>query len=159
MPELDLGLFAGLTASIDGLTGQMQAERQRKLQLAADVAYISVRATALLGSALPLAWCNSPKLGYNWAIQAIAVEGLGTSDYLNLFKGSSLGAVNGGYGRWTFTVTTAGTIAAWHPGRTGLVLRGQSQDSLIFGGSVAGTATVNADVIQVTDAQLPYFLL
>jgi len=39
------------------------------------------------------------------------------------------------------------------------VLRGQSQDSLIFGGSVAGTATVNADVIQVTDAQLPYFLL
>lgn len=160
MPRLETDFSVRVCASLDGLTSEMRADRQRKAMLAAEIAYLPAQAAQF--SSLPYEMRQAgygPKPGYNWAVQAIAVEGLGTSDYLNLYKGQTAAADVAGYGRWTFTVSVAGAIAAWHPGRTGLVLRGASRDSIVFNGSIAGTVTVNSDVIQLTDEQMPYFLL
>lgn len=49
-------------------------------------------------------------------------------------------------------------MPAWHPGRTGLLLK-PNQSLIIAGGTTGNTYTVNVDVIQVTDDQLPRFLL
>lgn len=159
MPGLTLDLSAELCAAINGNTTALRESERRKQAMAAGVS--SFRPPSFqVGTTLPAFapdWGPAP--GWSWAVQTMSVEGLGTSDQLNLYIGSSKASAVLGNGRFTFTVTAAGAISTYGPGRTGMVLSGKGQDSLAFSGSVAAAVTVNTEVIQVADAQLPYFLL
>ena len=164
LPETDLpGIGAEIVArfavAIESQTQLMQEAEDRRRDMYADISYIPAQAAQFTSVPYTMKTVNfGPKPGFNWAVQAITVEGLGTSDYLNLYRGQSVSAAVAGYGRFTFTVTVAGAVATWLPGRTGLVLQGRSHDSIVFGGSIGGTITVNADVIQVTDEYAARYL-
>jgi hypothetical protein len=158
MPMLETDFNLRVCASLDGLTSEMRADRMRKQQLAAEVAYID--APAISFGALPYAPAGwGPNSGYNWAIQRVTMSGFGaTTDYITVYRGNSTGFAVGAYALYTFQEAVSGGVATWHPGRTGLVLKGD--ESIVFGGTFTGTtAYANIDVVQLTDAQLPYFLL
>ena len=157
--EAVLELGARIAVAVESQTQLMHEAEDRRRELAASVTYIPAQAAQF--AALPYTMKTvdfGPKPGFNWAVQAVAVQGLGTSDQLNLYLGQSVSATVAGYGRFTFTVAAAGAVSTWLPGRTGLVLRGRSLDSIVFGGSIAGAVTVNIDVVQVTDEYLPLYL-
>jgi hypothetical protein len=161
-PGLEIDFAAAISASIDGLTAEMRADRRRKQDLAADVAYIETPPINFAATALPYTpgpgW--GPNVGYNWAVQRITVGGFGaTTDYLTAYRGTTTAHAGAGQNAlYTFQEAVAGGVSTWHPGRTGLILKGQ--ESLAFNGSITtGPFFVNIDVIQLTDAQLPYFLL
>jgi len=154
----ELDFHADLSAAIGGLTAEMRAERERKLQLALDVSYIS--APAMQFSALPGqpdAW--GPKTGYAWAVQRVTVAGLGaTSDFAIAYRGKSTNDAQPQNALFTFQEAVAGGTATWHPGRTGLILKGN--EGLVFGGTFTGSKlVVSIDVIQLAISKLAYFLL
>jgi hypothetical protein len=159
MPGLEINFAAQVAASIDGLTTELRADRRRKENLAADVSYIETPAlsfTAVPYAAGP-AW--GPNTGFSWAVQRITIAGFGAlADYITAYRGTSTAFTVGNNALYTFQEAVVGGVSTWHPGRTGLILKGE--ESLVFGGVFSGTiAFVNIDVIQLTDAQLPYFLL
>lgn len=160
MPGLEINFAAAVSASIDELTAELRADRRRKQDLAADIAF--VEAPPITFTALPaIATGNwGPNTGYSWAVQRITLSGFGaTTDYVTAYRGTTTAATVGNNALFTFQEAVAGGTSTWHPGRTGLVLK--AEESLVFGGSVSGGGTffANIDVIQLTDAQLPYFLL
>jgi hypothetical protein len=148
-----------LSASIDSMTAVMRADLKRKQDMAADVSYIETPALAL--TALPfvagIGW--GPNTGYSWAVQRMTVAGLGaTTDYVIAYRGTSAAQATGNNALYTFQELVAGGTSTWHPGRTGCILK--AEESLVFTGTFTGTqAFVSIDVIQLTDTQLPYFLL
>lgn len=154
--EVDVGVQ--LAASITTLSDELRTERQRKIQLAQDVAYI--QAPVIAGPAVPLVpptW--GPKTGYAWGVQRITLSGLGaTTDFVTAYRGKSPNDLVPQNALFTFTITTAGAVATWHPGRTGCVLVGN--EGLVFGGTFTGAQLVAAvDVIQLQLDKLPYYLL
>lgn len=162
--DLDVGIWARLCAALDGNTAAIRQAEARKQQMAQAVSYVNVRPGQFAGSALAVggeaAGIGRPMHGYNWAVQRLVVAGLGTSDYLTAYRGHTVSDVQGQNALYTFTVSVSGAVATWHPGRTGLVLLGREKMGIVWGGSSSsGAITVSADVIQVTDEQLPYFLL
>lgn len=162
MVELDLEAAVQLSAAIGANTAALQQAEKRKRDLAASVSYIDEMAfsfTSLTAPAL-LEADKRPKTGYWWAIQRVSIAGLGaTTDFVNLWRADSpAGAGAGQKALNTFQIAVAGGIANWHPGRTGLLLR--ARQGLAATGTFTGTqAIVSFDFIQVTDEQLPYFLL
>jgi len=157
-PAIEADVSARIWASLDGLVTEMRAERKRMQDLAAEIAYISAPAIAF--TAVPYAppgW--GPNTGYNWAVQRITLSGFGaTTDYITAYRGNSTAHAVAAQALYTFQEAVAGGASAWHPGRTGLVLKGD--ESIVFGGTFTGTQMVaSIDVIQLTDAQLPGFLL
>jgi hypothetical protein len=161
MPGLEINFAANVSASIDGLTAELRADRRRKQELAADIAYIETPAITFAATAVPYAAGSGwgPNTGYSWAVQRITVSGFGaTTDFLTAYRGNSTAHAVGQNSLYTFQEAVAGGVSTWHPGRTGLILKGE--ESLVFNGTVTtGPFFVGIDVIQLTDAQLPYFLL
>ena len=156
------GVAATLEVSLGRLAAALDRQERRRQQMAADIMYIpGLTFPPFASAALPFlpgsAW--GPRPGYWWAVQAIRVAGLATADVLTVYRGSSKEAAIGENALNTFTVPVAGAVANWHPGHTGLLMSGQDNASLVFNGTLAGTALVNLDVIQVTDAQVPYLCL
>jgi hypothetical protein len=157
-PGLSLDVAAQLCVSLDSLAAEMQRTRRSRENLAADVAFIET--PPITFTAVPAAASGwGPNTGYSWAVQRITVSGFGaTTDYLNVYRGTNVAQAAGNNGLFTFQEAVAGGMATWHPGRTGLLLK--AEESLVFAGTFTGTtAFANVDVIQLTDAQLPYFLL
>jgi hypothetical protein len=148
-----------LSASIDSMTAVMRADLKRKQDMAADVSYIET--PALSFTSLPFVAGSGwgPNTGFHWAVQRMTIAGLGaTTDYAIAYRGTASAHAVGNNALYTFQELVAGGTATWHPGRTGLILKGQ--ESLVFGGTFTGTTGfISIDVIQLTDAQLPYFLL
>jgi hypothetical protein len=160
--ELDAEVAAGLTAAITSNTSALAAAERRKRDLAAAVSYFAAPAFGFGSGAAVIAPAdNGPKDGFTWAVQHVAISGLGaTTDFMNVYRGASVTDVEGQNAQHTIQIPIAGAIGDWHPGRTGLLLRGANKERLIVTGTFTGTAgIVSYDVIQVTDAQLPYFLL
>jgi hypothetical protein len=159
MTDLSAEFQAGLAASIGTLAGELREERQRKIALAQDVAY--VEAPAIVGGAVPLNQAGwGPNTSYVWAIQRITVAGLGaTTDLVTAYRGTTPVAASAPQNAlFSFAIPAAGAVATWHPGRTGLIL--QPEESLVFGGTFTGTTlAVSVDVIQLHVSKLPYFLL
>jgi hypothetical protein len=158
MPGLEIDFSAQVAASINGLTEELRADRRRKEDLAADVAFLETPPFSF--AALPYAAAGwGPNRGFNWAVQSMVVSGLGaTGDFINVYRGTTTAHAVGNNARFTFQTLVVGGVSAWHPGRTGFVLKGD--ESIVFAGSfTTGPVFVNVDVIQLTDAQLPYFLL
>jgi hypothetical protein len=157
----EASIFGRLEFALTANTRALESAERRRAEMAAAVSYIS-DFPALQFAAVPFAPGNGkwgPKPGFNWAIQNIAVAGLGTADYLTVYRGNSKEAVQPNNARHTFTVAVAGAVDNWHPGRTGLVLIGREVPSLCFSGSISAAITVSGELIQVADEQLPYFLL
>ena len=160
MPGLEINFGAQVSASIDGLTAELRADRRRKAELAADVAFIEAPAIGFAANAVPYVAAGwGPNTGYSWAVQRITVSGFGAvTDFLTAYRGNHTAHAVGQNSLFTFQEAVAGGVSTWHPGRTGLVLT--AEESLVFNGTVTtGPFFVNIDVIQLTDAQLPYFLL
>lgn len=156
------GVAATLEVSLHRLAAALDRQERRRQQIAADIMYIpGLTFPAFTSAQLPFAPGSAwgPRPGYWWAVQAVRVAGLATADVLTLYRGSSKEAAVAENALNTFIPAAAGAVANWHPGHTGLLLSGQDNASLIFAGTLAGTATVNLDVIQVTDAQVPYLCL
>ena len=156
------GVAATLEVSLGKLVAALDRQERRRQQMAADLTYVpGLTFPPFASAALPFspgaAW--GPRPGYWWAVQAIRVAGLVTADALTVYRGNSAAAAVAANGLHTFTVAVNGAIADWPPGSSALLLNGQDQSSLVFAGTLAGTATVNLDVIQMTEAQLPYFLM
>jgi hypothetical protein len=161
-PGLEIDASAQLALSINGLAAQMAADRRWRADLAADVSF--VQAPPFTVASLPAVAGSQwgPNTGFNWAVQRISVSGFGaTTDYVNAYRGTTAAQAVGNNALYTFQEAVAGAVSTWHPGRTGLVLRGD--ESLCFAGTFTGSASAPLyfciDVIQLTDAQLPYFLL
>ena len=156
------GVAATLEVSLGRLARALERQERRRQQIAADIMYIpGLSFPAFAQPQLPFSPGAGfgPRPGYWWAVQAMRVSGLATTDLLNLYRGSSPASAVGETAVNAFTVTVANAIAPWHPGHTGFLLGGMDQASVVFNGTIAGTVIVNLDVIQVTDAQLPYLLL
>lgn len=157
-PGLEADASVGLHIAVGNLVSELQAEARRKAQLAADVSYVSAPAISL--SSLPVATANwGPGKGWAWAVQRITIAGFGaTTDFVIAYRGNSTTDAIGANATFTFQEAVAGGTSTWHPGRTGLVLRGD--ESIVFGGTITGTACVaSIDVIQLAESKLPYFLL
>lgn len=159
------GVEAGATleVSLGRIGTALEAQHRHRMQIAAGITYIpGISFPGFAGSALPLTPGSSfgPRNGYTWAVMAIRAAGLGTADFLNLYRGNSPTAAQPNTALATLTVTVAGAIASQLFGGSGLLLSGNEQASLVFGGTVASAlVTVNLDVIQIADAQLPFYLL
>jgi len=161
-PELEINFAAQVSASIDGLVTELKTERRRKENLAADVAYIEAPPITFAANALPVAAGSGwgPNTGFNWAVQRITISGFGAlTDYITVYRGTTTAHAGAGQNAlYTFQEAVAGGVATWHPGRTGFILKGQ--ESIAFNGAATvGPFLVSVDVIQLTDANLPYFLL
>lgn len=157
------GAAATLEVSLGRLARALESEQRRRANLAAAVSYIpGIAFKPFTGASLPAVpgagtW---PTPGYTWAVQAIRMAGLGVADVVNLYRGTDAHAAVDNNALWTFTVPVAGAVSAWHPGGKGLLLSGNGQAALLFAGtSASGALTVNMDVIQIADAQLPFYLL
>jgi hypothetical protein len=160
------GIGAGVAATLEVSLGKLAAvldrQERRRQQMAAEISYIpGLSFPAFTSAVLPFSPGSGfgPRPGYVWAVQAIRVMGLATADVLTMYRGNSPTAAQPENALNTFTVAVAGAVSNWHPGHTGLLLSGQDNANLVFAGTLAGTATVNLDVIQVTDAQVPYLCL
>lgn len=157
MVELDIS--AELSASITGLTEQLRADSERKLQLAQDVSYIeapAIQLTSLPG--LQAGW--GPNTGYVWAVQRMTVVGFGaTTDLVTAYRANSPAGLVMQNALYSFSPSAVGAVSTWHPGRTGLIL--QAEESLGFAGTFtgAGPLIVAIDLIQLQLSKLPYFLL
>lgn len=170
--------FSAAGASVDAdisiqvalgrLAAVMERQERHRRELAASIAFVPGITLPAMGAAagvggftLPYtpggAW--GPVPGQTWAVQAIRVTGLATTDFLNVSRGNTTVEAGNQNALNTFTVAVAGAIANWHPGSKALLLSGNNSESLVFSGTVAGAAIVNLDVIAVVDAQLPYYLL
>jgi hypothetical protein len=159
-PGIEADATVGLHIALGNLVSEMTAERMRKERLALDVSYLS--APAVSSGVLPFAtpqW--GPASGWAWAVQRITVAGFGaTTDFVIAFRGNNANSDSvPDNALFTFQEAVAGGTATWHPGRTGLVLRGE--ESLVFGGTLTGGGqlVVSCDVIQLSMSKLPYFLL
>jgi hypothetical protein len=159
MPGLEIDFSAQVAASIGGLTEELRADRLRRQNLAADVAYLETPPISF--TALPYAAVGwGPNTGFNWAVQRVTMSGFGaTTDYVNMYRGTITAQAVGENGLYTFQVPVVGGLSEWKPGSKGLILKGD--ESLVFGGTITGGGTffANVDVIQLTDAQLPSFLI
>lgn len=160
--ELSLEAAVELSAAIASNTAALERAERRKLQMAAAVSYVDEMAFSFTAANLPQALeaDKRTKTGYWWAVQRISVAGLGaTTDFINLWRANAPGEAGlPQKALHTFQIAVAGGIADWHPGRTGLLLR--PRQGLGITGTFTGTLGVVAfDFIQVTDEQLPYFLL
>lgn len=169
--------FSAAGASVDAdisiqvalgrLAAVMERQEKHRRELAAAVAFVpgitlpAFGATAGAGFTLPYTpgAAFGPVPGQTWAVQAIRVTGLATTDFLNVSRGNTTVEAGNQNALNTFTVAVAGAIANWHPGSKALLLSGINSESLVFSGTVAGTAIANLDVIAIADGQLPYFLL
>ncbi len=157
-PGIEADATAGLHIALGNLVSEMRREAARKAQLCADVSYVS--APTINAGTLPVATANwGPGKGWCWAVQRITVAGFGaTTDFVIAYRGTSTTDAVAANALFTFQEAVAGGTSTWHPGRTGLVLRGD--ESLVFGGTVTGSACViSVDVIQLADGKMPYFLL
>jgi hypothetical protein len=157
-PGIEADVGVGLHVALGNLVSEMEAERRRKERLALDVSYVT--APAVSGAALPFATADwGPKAGWVWAVQRITVAGFGaTSDFVIAYRGNSTADADPANALFTFQEAVAGGTSTWHPGRTGLILRGR--ESLVFGGTLtSSTVVISCDVVQLADSKLPYFLL
>lgn len=157
-PGIEADAAIGLHVAVGNLVSELRAEAQRKARLAADVSYASAPAITVTSlPAAPSGW--GPGKGWCWAVQRITVAGFGaTTDFVIAYRGTSTTDAVAANALFTFQEAVAGGTSTWHPGRTGLVLRGD--ESLVFGGTLTGSACViSVDVIQLADAKMPYFLL
>ena len=159
MPAVEVDAAVRLTASVDGLAAVMLRQERDRQDMAAAISYIDAPAFPLAGSSLPLLLPHRPRVGYSWAVQRMTVSGLGTSDYLTVYKGRSVSDAVASNALHSFTVSTASAAADWEPGRTSLILRGADAGGLVFGGSSFNALTVSWDAVQIADAQLAWFLL
>lgn len=160
--EIDVSALADLNLSIKSNTQAIREAEARKRAMAAAVSWLVTPGFAF--TALPFAPPTDqfgPQAGWNWAVQRVTIAGLGaTTDLVTLYRGTSVTHALGNNALFSFTIPVAGAVATWHPGGKGLILRGQSQDSLAVAGTFTGTTGfVSVDVVQVTDEQLPYYLL
>ena len=163
-PGLDVEVSARLCAALDSNTLALQMQERRRALMANDVRCSEATSISFLGSAAPAVspadW--GPSTGWNWAIQTVTVTPLGSSDVLKLYRGTSGPGMNlANRLKQSFIGSATVDTVTWHPGRTGLVLHGFGSDGLVFAGTLTSGTTyfVNFEIIEVSDAQLPYFLL
>jgi hypothetical protein len=152
--------MAGLVAAVSANTAALAAAERRKDSMFNAVSAFTPQAASF--GALPYAIpadAFGPKDGFAWAVQRVTVSGFGaTSDLITIYRGGSLVEVQPQNALFTFAISAAGAVATWHPGRTGLVLKGNER--LALGGTFTGTTGfISYDVIQVRADQLPWFLL
>lgn len=155
---LGAGVAATLEVSLGRLVTLLDRQERRRQQIAADTQYIpGIAMPGFTSSQFPFTPGSGfgPRPGYVWAVQAIRMAGLVTADAVSIYRGASPASAVGENGLHTFTVSVNGAISDWSPGHTGLLLGGQDNASFVFSGTLAGTALVNLDVIQVTDALVP----
>ena len=154
---------ASLEVVLGRIGAQLASQEKHRRALAGGISYYpGLTFPAFAGSALPVtpgsAW--GPRPGYTWAVQAVRAAGLGATDQLTIYRGRGVADAQPNNALNTLTPAAAGSVAWWNPGSSGLLLSGSDQASLVFGGTVAATlVTVNLDVIQITDALLPFYLL
>ena len=152
-PALDV--WAKVGVHLESLTAEMRQQRQQREQLYQDIRFIPVLPVQAAFTQLPLAFPVTVKLGFTWAVQRLTVSGFASAtDTLSIYRGSSPAdaAPN------NLVNVLSESLYTWHPGRTGLLLK-PNQTIVLGGGTSGSTYTVNLDVIQVADTQLPYFLL
>jgi hypothetical protein len=160
-PGIEADATVGLHIALGNLVSEMTAERMRKERLALDVSYVS--APGMSFAALPGATADwGPKRGWAWAVQRVTISGFAaTTDFVTAFRGNSTADTIPANALFTFQEAVAGGVSTWHPGRTGLILRGR--ESLVFGGTFTGSITaplvISCDVVQLHESKLPYFLL
>jgi len=167
--SLDAQLAVQLCASMDGVARQLGQRQSYLADLMEGITSPEAPAIAFLGSAAaggvggayaPQSW--GPAMGFTWFVQLMTVGPLASGDTLAVYRG--LTAYDNEDQRLKNQFTGAnGTWQVWHPGRTGLQLRG-GKGGLVFdpGSGTLTSATryfVNVDVIQVADRHLASFLV
>src|SRR5690348_17029080 len=156
-PGIEADAALGLHVAVGNLVDELRAEAARRRRLTLEVAYVS--APVVSSAASPYAQSDwGPGKGWAWAVQRFTVAGFGaTTDFVTAYRANSTSGTVPANALFTFQEAVAGGTATWHPGRTGLILRGD--ESLAFGGTITATITVSVDVNQLADSKLPYFLL
>jgi hypothetical protein len=155
-PGPELSAYAHLAASLDGLTGEMRAQRQReedrrRLFTEAHMVPIALGQIPLTGGAGQLdtggAGLSGPMRGYYWDVKRLVAASFtaGTvTAYINLVQDANIFAVWPSAGLYTF-------------GRGEGLLT--PQDRLIFtASSITGLVTISGAAIQFGEKLLPYFL-
>lgn len=150
-----LDVWAKLGVRIESLTSELRAQREERARLWAEIRFVPLNPVQAPFASLPALMAVTPKHGFTWAVQRVTVAGIGASpDTVSVYRGASLSDV---VPQNLLNVLTAAS-PTWHPGGKGLLLK-PSQTLIIAGGTTGNTYTLSADVIQVSDDQLPYYLL
>ena len=150
-----LDVWAKLGVRIESLTSELREARQERALLWQEVRFVPVNPVQAAFAALPVVLQVTPKHGFTWAVQRVTVAGIGASpDVVLVYRGSSPADV----APQNFLNVLTAAAPTWHPGRTGLLLK-PSQTLILAGGTTGNTYTLSADVIQVSDDQLPYYML
>lgn len=150
-----LDVWAKIGVRLEGLTAELRAGREQEARAWQEIRFIPIDPLQVAFAALPAVLTTTVKGGFTWAVQRISIAGIGASpDTVSLYRGAAPSAVV----PQNFLNSLSAAVPAWHPGRTGLLLK-PNQSLVIAGGTTGNTYTVNVDVIQVTDDQLPRFLL
>lgn len=150
-----LDVWAKIGVRLEGLTAELTEQRNAQARAWQEIRFIPIDPLQVAFAALPAVLTTTVKGGFTWAVQRISIAGIGASpDTISLYRGAAPSAVV----PQNFLNTLSAAVPAWHPGRTGLLLK-PNQSLVIAGGTTGNTYTVNVDVIQVTDDQLPRFLI
>lgn len=150
-----LDVWAKLGVRIESLTGELRAQREERARLWSEIRFIPVNPVQAAFAALPVVMSVTPKHGFTWAVQRVTVAGIGASpDVVSVYRGASLSDVV----PQNFLNVLTAAAPTWHPGGKGLLLK-PSQTLILAGGTTGNTYTLSADAIQVSDDQLPYYLL
>lgn len=152
-PALDAWLKLGV--QIESNTAELRRQREEREQLWQEISYVPIDPLQVAFASLPAVFHTACKTGFTWAVQAVSVAGFASAtDTLTIYRGAApYDAVPQNQRQ-----VMSESLYTWHPGRTGFLLK-PSQTLVVGGGTSGSTYTVNFDVIQVSDAKLPFFLL
>lgn len=150
-----LDVWAKLGIRVESLTSELRAQREDRARLWAEISFLPLNPVQAAFASLPVVMTVTPKHGFTWAVQRVTVAGIAASpDVVSVYRGASAADVV----PQNFLNVLTAAAPTWHPGGKGLLLK-PSQTLILAGGTTGNTYTLAADVIQVTDGQLPYYLL
>lgn len=150
-----LDVWAKIGVRLESLTSELRAQREARALLWQELRFIPLNPLQAAFASLPAVMPVTPKHGFTWAVQRVTVAGIGTSpDVVSVYRGASAADA---VPQNLLNVLTA-AAPTWHPGGKGLLLK-PSQTLILAGGTTGNTYIMSADVIQVSDDQLPYYLL
>lgn len=150
-----LDVWAKIGVRLESLTAELAAQREARSLLWQELRFVPLNPVQAAFASLPVVMAVTPKGGFTWAVQRVTVAGIGASpDVVSVYRGASAADVV----PQNFLNVLTAAAPTWHPGGKGLLLK-PSQTLILAGGTTGNTYTLSADVIQVSDDQLPYYLL
>ena len=165
---LNLEIAARISASLDGMTGELRSQREERARLNEAIYPVTIPAQqgTVSGGAVTIGSAElcGPRTGVVWDVRRVTVIGLAASDVVTLYRvstgSSALGAQTVNEITQITNQTTNAKDGIYSPGLGACLVRaGQSLLIAAASGLTAATITVTWDAISVETPWLGAYLL